>query len=74
MILLILGHLQIKMARFLRKYRCFGIFIFKKERHMKFLKFCGLTILLFAPLVFFACGSGGDRIVATLKFPVQLPI
>ncbi len=26
---------------------------------MKFLKFCGLTILLFAPLVLFACGSGG---------------
>ena len=26
---------------------------------MKFIKFCGLTILLFAPLVLFACGSGG---------------
>ena len=27
--------------------------------HMKFKKFYGLTILLFAPFVLFACGSGG---------------
>ena len=26
---------------------------------MKFIKFCGLAVLLFAPLVLFACGSGG---------------
>ena len=26
---------------------------------MKFIKFCGLTIMLFASLVLFACGSGG---------------
>jgi hypothetical protein len=33
--------------------------MFKKERHMKFIKFCGFAALLFAPLVLFACGSGG---------------